>query len=286
MAAKSDNWARGSNQYQKRTKPQRPRQDMPEVALSRSTDEQQRAGTGIVWRSESLAWDLLAASSTDRARARFRAALPEYIWDAAALEGNPYTLPEVQTLLEGVTVSGHRIYDQNQILALNEAFNYVDALVGERTFGLQKDVSDAVHLRVAVHEAIESGHFRGEGTVNGGGLVALGDLGTYQASTPGENGENLIEEHRRILDYLRDLPDPREQALAYFCAATRAQFYFDGNKRTSRLMMAGHLMASGFDAISISARRRLEYNEYLSTLFDTGDATTLMAFIIDCRPQT
>ncbi|WP_198416909.1 MULTISPECIES: hypothetical protein [unclassified Cryobacterium] len=285
MTDTPNHWARGSNQYQKRSKPPQPRPELPGSSLPRSVVNQQRAATGIVWDSASVAWDLLPQSATDRARARFRAALPEYIWDAASLEGNPYTLPEVQTLLEGVTVSGHRVYDQNQILALQEAFNYVDTLVGDGTFALTKDVSDEVHRRVAVHEEIESGHFRGEGNVTGGGLVGLGDLGTYQASPPGEHGETLIDEHDRLLRYLYTLPDAREQAITYFCAATRAQFYFDGNKRTSRLMMAGHLMASGFDAISVSARRRLEYNEHLSTLFDTGDATTLMAFIIDCRPE-
>ena len=30
--------------------------------------------------------------------------LPEYVWDAGVLEGNPFTFPEVKTLLEGVTI--------------------------------------------------------------------------------------------------------------------------------------------------------------------------------------
>jgi hypothetical protein len=32
--------------------------------------------------------------------------LCSYVWDAAVLEGNPFTDPEVQTLLEGITVGG------------------------------------------------------------------------------------------------------------------------------------------------------------------------------------
>ena len=32
--------------------------------------------------------------------------LPEYVWDAGVLEGNPFTFPVVKTLLEGVTVGG------------------------------------------------------------------------------------------------------------------------------------------------------------------------------------
>ena len=179
------------------------------------------------------------------------------MWDAAVLEGNPYTLPEVQTLVEGVTVTGHTLSAQDQILALNEAYNTLDNLVGNAAFQLDKATSDLLHREVAVHEAIESGHFR---------------------------GENLITEYRQLLTYLAQLGDPREKALAYFCAATRRQFYFDGNKRTAQLMMTDHLLSHGYDAISIRARRRLEFNDKLGRMFDNGEATEMMAFIIDCRP--
>ncbi len=242
--------------------------------------------TGITWDSDAVEWSLLQRSSVERVRARFRASLPEYIWDAAALEGNPYTLPEVQTLLEGITVTGHRIADQDQILALNDGFNLVDELVGRGVFLLGKTTSDRVHAKVAVHEAIESGHFRGEGHAQGGGIVSVGELGTYRASAPGENGATLKREFRDLTGYLmEDIEDPREQALAYFCAATRRQFYFDGNKRTSKLMMEGHLLANGYDAISISATRQLEFNQILAPMFDRGDATEMMQFIIDSRPE-
>jgi len=37
------------------------------------------------------------------------------------LEGNPITWPEVKTLMDGVTVGGHRIDDQRQVLNLADA---------------------------------------------------------------------------------------------------------------------------------------------------------------------
>lgn len=257
-----------------------------EGATSASPDDrsEQLERTGITWNADAVDWHDLATTSPARARARYRASLAEFIWDAAALEGNPYTLPEVQTLLEGITVPGYRLQDQDQILALNEAYKSLDVLVADGRYLLDKATSDLLHGQLAVHEAIESGHFRGEGTVGGGGLVSLGALGEYRASAPGAGGADLIRESRDLLAYLEQLVDPRQQAIAYFCAATRRQFYFDGNKRTARLMMTGQLMAHGYDAISISARRRLEFNEKLSTMFDTGEATEMMRFIIDCRP--
>lgn len=220
----------------------------PRVGISSSTTQVQLDETGITWDRSAVDWSLLERSTVDRVRSRFRASLPEYIWDAAALEGNPYTLPEVQTLLEGITVTGHRIADQDQILALNDGFNLTDELVGARRFDLDKATSDDIHAK-------------------------------------GENSSNLKREFHRLTTYLlEDVEDPREQAIAYFCAATRRQFYFDGNKRTAKLMMAGHLMQNSYDAISISARRQLEFNQLLAPMFDTGDATRMMQFIIDSRP--
>ncbi|MDF2095656.1 hypothetical protein [Aquibaculum arenosum] len=44
--------------------------------------------------------------SRDRVCFRFHKMLPEFVWDASVLEGNPFTFPEVKTLLDGVTVGG------------------------------------------------------------------------------------------------------------------------------------------------------------------------------------
>lgn len=37
--------------------------------------------------------------------------LSELVYDAVNLEGISFTLPEIQTLLNGVTVGGHKIFD-------------------------------------------------------------------------------------------------------------------------------------------------------------------------------
>jgi hypothetical protein len=45
--------------------------------------------------------------------------LAEFVCDAVNLEGINLTLPEVQTLLDGITVGGHKLGDQQ--IALNQA---------------------------------------------------------------------------------------------------------------------------------------------------------------------
>lgn len=244
---------------------------------------EQLAATGIHWDAAAVPFDALTRH--DDPLARWRPTLPAFVWDAAALEGNTFTLDEVRTLLAGGIVEGCADDEQTQVLALRDAFIELDELVIDGLFGFDKITSDRLHGIVAKHEAIESGHFRGEGHVGGGGLVSLGGDGFHQASEPGTAGGVLLAEHRALVDYLAELDDPREQAIVYFCAAARRQFYFDGNKRTARLMMAGHLLAHGYDAISIDGHRHAEFDQHLRPLFVDGDATALMTFIVDNRPR-
>ncbi len=48
--------------------------------------------------------------------------LPEFVCDAVNLEGINFTLPEIQTLLDGITVGGHRLADQQVALNQGEAW--------------------------------------------------------------------------------------------------------------------------------------------------------------------
>ncbi|MCL2582543.1 MAG: hypothetical protein FWE35_08830 [Streptosporangiales bacterium] len=226
--------------------------------------------------------DQIASSNLQRSRHRFRAQLPELIWNTAALEGNNFTLPEVKTLLEGVTVGGKRLEDEQQIIALSEAYSLLDEMVGSGRFSLSKDVSDRLHGLLARHEAIESGTFRGEGRVQGGGAVQLASGGVVPGAEHGEGGALLREHFENLADYLGTVDDGRRRALIYFASATRRQFYFDGNKRTARLMMAGELMSSGYDLVSVPFSRKLEFNNALDILFDRDDATELLRFLSTC----
>lgn len=251
-----------------------------EVARSRRESDEQYQDTGITWDSFDIS--RIPASSTDRSRHRFRAQLPDLIWNTAALEGNNFTLPDVRTLLDNVTVGGHPTRDAEQILALSAGYTRLDELVGSGQFALTKAISDELHGLVAVHEAIESGHFRGEGRVTGGGTVRLSNGGAAEGTAHRHGGSQLREHFSDLIDFLSSMTDARERALIYFASATRRQFYFDGNKRTARLMMTGELMAGGYDLISIPFGRRLELNNALDAMFCTDDATELLRFLTTC----
>ena len=121
--------------------------------------------------------------------------------DGAKLEGNPFTYPEVQTLLDGITVGGRKISDERQILNLAEAATELARLVKAREFLLSKEISDRLQFLLAREEALESGHFRGEGKEIVTPAVSLGQHGRYVPPATEVGGENL----RRIFDHQLEL---------------------------------------------------------------------------------
>lgn len=280
--AERKQWAVGSDHYVQRLRGGGAATPDPSLGAAGPSGggerREQLEQTGVTFDLDAVDLDSIQATDVERARHRFRAAMPDLIWNAAALEGNTFTLPEVRTLLDGTTVHGKPIEDEQQILALSEGYSLVDELVGSGDFQLDKGTTDRIHGLIARHEAAESGHFRGEGIVTGGGSVRL-STGGVVAGIP---TDELSDRWARLLEHLETVDDARARALLYNAAATRAQFYFDGNKRTARLMMTGELMRHGFDAVNVPRARLLEYNVALDRLFMSNDATELLQFLASC----
>jgi len=225
--------------------------------------------------------------SVERVSFRFHRMLPEFVWDAGVLEGNPFTFPEVKTLLDGVTVGGRKISDQEQILNLAESSKHLLALVKTGRFSLDKATFCDLHAIVAKNEALEWGHFRGEGAeTNYTPDVGLGEHGRY---TPLPTIAGAPELHKRFIQGAialeKHIPQSFERGLAFFLFGALQQFFFDGNKRTSRFMMNGILMSAGIDAISVPAARAQEFNEKMVQFYLTKEATEMMQFLVECHPD-
>ena len=243
-----------------------------------------RGPLGFIWNREVIADSLAAipAHSIERAVWWYRRGLPEFVWDAAQLEGNPFTYPEVQTLVEGVTVGGRKVSDEQQVLALAGCYRALSSLVTTGDFVLNKATSDRLHAIVTRYEAQEPGKFRGEGTVS-----RTPDLSHGRYLLPeAELGGDLRTLHTEGVAWLtEELADVTEQALAYFLFAALQPFYSGGNKRTGRAMMNGHLMTHGIDAISVPAARRQEFKSEMVHFYLERDATRMLAFLLSCHPE-
>ena len=219
------------------------------------------------------------------ALASFDRDMAGHVWAAAALEGNPFTYPEVQTLLEGITVGGRKVADADQVLRLRDAYVLLRDRVATGEFSLTKQTSDAIHAVVARNEALEPGHFRGEGPLTSGVGVNLGEFGTHVPPPTEPGGANLRAIHTRGVESLRDVEHPFERAAAYFLFAADNQFYFDGNKRTARSMANGVLMSAGIMPVLVPAQARQEFNEAMVGFRVSRDGTAMMDLLGSCGPR-
>ncbi len=241
---------------------------------------------GFTW-DRDLIPDTVPIHSVERSCFRFHRMLPEFVWDAGVLEGNPFTFPEVQTLLDGVTVGGHKLSDHEQILNLAKSPKHLLAQVKSGRFRLDKASFCELHGIVARNEALEWGHFRGEGQeTNYTPEVSLGEFGRYSPLPTMVGARELNRVFANGVDALSEGHlQPFERGLAFFLFGSLQQFFFDGNKRTSRFMMNGVLMANGIDAISVPAAQSQSFNEKMVRFYSSKDASEMMNFLIGCHPE-
>ncbi len=221
-----------------------------------------------------------------RACFRLKKMLAQYVWDASVLEGNPFTYPQVKTILDGVTVGGHKLSDQDQVRNLAESTKVLLDLVKKNEFKLDKSTFLSIHAIVAREEAFEWGNFRGEGREKRyTPHVGLGVEDDYLPPATEDGAPVLNKIFSEGVKQLENLSNPLERGMAFFLFGALQQFFFDGNKRTSRMMMNGVLMSNGIDAISIPAARAQEFNEKMVDFYVNRDASAMMAFMVDCHPD-
>lgn len=227
--------------------------------------------------------------STERAVLRYHQSLAEFVYDAGALEGNPITYSEVEALLDGEDIGNRDIADKQQILNLGQAATRLFDMVRDGAFHLDKPTSDDLHRLVATGEALDPGHFRGEGDPTNNTFWPSVYLGKDERYWPLPTKQGAPDLNRVFMEGVKaleaEIEDPRERGMAYFLFGALQQFYFDGNKRTARFMMNGVLMTHGVDAISVPAVRLQDFNEKMVRFYTGKDGTEMMLFLADCQPK-
>ncbi|SDT88006.1 Fic family protein [Desulfobacula phenolica] len=199
--------------------------------------------------------------------------LSEFVWDAVTLEGINFTLPEIQTILDGITVGGHKVTDQN--IAINQADTWrrLFELIEKNQFEITLEKVCTLHLIAARDEALECGKFR-----SGGVTIA----GTSYMPPQADSLPGLFE---KMVDEASKISDVYDQAIHFFLTIARCQFFYDVNKRMGRFIMNGLLLNYGYPAINLPAKRQLEFNQLMLTFYDTCDQKPMNIFLRSCLDE-
>lgn len=193
--------------------------------------------------------------------------IAQLVYDTAALEDSPFTFPEVQTLLDGITVGGHKLSDQKLITNQRDSWNLLFNLVENEKFLLSKQTACSLQGEAAKEEALEWGCFR-----TGGVRISGTD---YKPPKSDVLDSTWIE----MTESLSEIESIKDKAMLLFLEMARNQFFWDGNKRTGRLMMNGILLSNGISPILIPAKEKLEFNAKMINFYNSGSAKEMMDFL-------
>ena len=193
----------------------------------------------------------------------------DFIFNTSALEGNPMTYPEVETLLDGVTVGGHKLSDEQQILNQNKSVTLLFEMIKDNRFEVNHEIVCKLHEKVANEEALSWGKFRDSG-VNIGGT----DYKPPHANELKDIFENGIREIEQIEDVII-------RAITYFLFGAINQFFYDGNKRTSRLMMNGILLSNGYPILNIKSKDKLAFNTIMLEFYNSKNIEEALSFLLN-----
>ena len=192
------------------------------------------------------------------------------VHDAVALEGIHFSLPEIQTLLEGITVGGHKLSDQQIATNQGDGWRYVFGLIHNRTFAVTSQVACDIHAIAGKEEALAWGAFRS-------GMVSI--AGTdYMPPAP----ELLAERYDELVNSLDSYPDIYDCAIHVFLCMARNAFFSGANKRMGRFMMNGMLLDAGYPAINLPVKRKLEFNTKMLDFYKNGDEADMNLFMRTC----
>ena len=190
------------------------------------------------------------------------------------LETMNMTIPDIQTILSGITIGGRKISDINKVLTMAKAWEeLIDSVQNDR-FTLDKSAACLLQSFVAKDEALEIGQFR-----NG----PVGISGTAYAPPDAQNLASIFED---LLKEVRSILDIRERGIVFALASARNQFFWDGNKRTGMLMMNGLLMSEGYIPLNIPASLVHEYNMKMLKFYETGDMKEMREFMVGCHGKS
>ena len=199
--------------------------------------------------------------------------LPELVCDAVNLEGINYTLPEVQTLLENITVGGHKVSDQ--MITINQAnsWRHLFTRLEDNQLSLSKNVVCELHAIAGHKEALEWGKFR-----SGGVTIAGTDYMPPSAKDLDARWDEMLSQASSIQDIF-------DKAIFVFLQMARNQFFYDVNKRMGRFMMNGILLDAGYPAINLSVKRKVEFNQLMLEFYPSNDVGPMTAFMKSCLEQ-
>jgi prophage maintenance system killer protein len=208
-------------------------------------------------------YDFTPAENRRFARSNFT----KLVYTNARFEGVNTTLPQTQTIMDGMSVAGVPIEDVLTIVNLKKGWQYVTTQADKMTLDMEK----AINKIVAAEDALEPGELR-----QGTGGVHLGQDEYFEPPKVDEKTEqNYL---RNVLSSDRTTTD---KALTVMYHNMRQQIFWDGNKRTATLVANKIMIDGGAGLINVPLDKWEKWNKLIADYYCTNDMTKVKQWTYD-----
>lgn len=202
------------------------------------------------------------ALSTDMNKRYARSNFTRLVHTASRFEGVSTTLPQTQTIMDGLGVDGVPLADINVIVYLKRGWSFVT----ESDLPFDWQYVRTVNATVAADDSLAPGEFR-----TGAGLVALGDGNDFVPPLVDAQAES---EYLRVL--LASDDSTTYRALKFMYHVMRRQLFWDGNKRTALLAANRLMILGGAGLINVPLNHWARWNELITAFYRSGDAADII----------
>jgi Fic family protein len=197
--------------------------------------------------------------------------LSNYIYNISSQEGNNMTLPDIETLVQGYSVGGYTLKEEQEVINLLTAYKYTINLVRSGEFTLSKKLLLKIHSMTGYGITKAWGEFRSE-------PVAIG--GTIDYRCP--DHERLEQRFKEGFKSRLERYSGKELAIELFLWLCYSQFFIDCNKRTARIFINGYLINEGLGIFDIPIKKVREYNRLMCRYYDTLEKDKVKRFLLGC----
>lgn len=203
----------------------------------------------------------------DQNRRFARMNLTRLVHTNARFEGINTTLPQTQTIIDGLGVEGVKLEDINTIVQIKRGWQ----LITESDEVLTLDFEKSINKIVARDDALVPGEFRtGEGAV---------DIGLDNNFIP--DMVDISNETDYLNQLLKSNISNTEKALRIMYHNMRKQLFWDGNKRTATLVANKLMIDNGAGIINVPLDRWGVWNELISSYYQSNHIDKLLEWTYD-----
>lgn len=190
-----------------------------------------------------------------------------YVYNVCKLEGNSMSFNEVKNFLNGS--KNYKTEDEEQVLNQNNSLSLLIYLLKNNKFNLDKETFCKLNTIISNNESLNPGKFRyGNVSISGTNYIP-------------PDANSLDELFNKGIEKILKIKNPIIRAFTFFGFGSINQFFWDGNKRTSRLLCNGILLENGYQVLNIKAKDKLKFDKNMINFYNSTNYKNLLNYLVN-----